>query len=1025
MKYICNNIFMVRTPSLPVDTFSAFMNFDGAKIEDFFSQNDLTNFIEKSVLIASRDLSMARERNLQQNNKKNKARELSFRKFFTRASTRPTPYGLFAGVALGEFSGNKVKAPLVIDERNAILECKVDFSWLSHFIYEMENNPIVYPQLQLRFNNNCYVSGDRLKNPHCSNHGFLISETIPTQRNHIRNTPLIAYIKQQAQSFISYPALLTRIQNVYPNVPREKIVSTINALMENEILLSNLRVPSNCENGLDYVLKILAPMEGIDRQKKALQKIDLLIKQMNGECSLDQINTETIESTYALMEDLIVRGKEKDLLSINKGLVLQKNKLSYEIKDHIEKFIEGLTYLQVNAPSQLETFKKRFQEEYGSNVEVPFCSIIDQNDFNGLSYLENPQPPRDEKDRKIKQIVDEKILYCLQSQGEEIFLYQNDFSSLGDIDDTKLPESFDVNFFITKENSRYRLWVAPIGGSGAAGDIFNRFGRVLDADLFHQYKENNRDMYDSDREQVMVEIRESCTSGRLSNVNNHENESQYYISLATNDDNSDAIELPLDDLLIGMQYDKVYVKSKRLGKRCKVRQNCMVNPAMLSEVSQLLMQISADQETSVIARAFQLFQNEYIFLPRISLEGVVVFPKRWNLSSHLFIHGSRESFEESFQMLRNKYEIDDIVYLTEMDNRLLLNLNKTYAIDILYKQFQKSESLRLSEVEKNILGENICVDTKGRRYITEISCSLIRTSTPNHILVKNDSINRMLQNENRPLLLLQDGWIYVKLYQIDNRENEVLQALLCYLNHIGNPKFFYLRYNDEAGRHLRIRFKYADELMAQKHLLGIQKMLTRFRDNKLINKVQFDTYFRENNRYGGSQLIAFAEEIFFTDSRFVIGLLDEFNIEETEEMEQAYLLGIISVLTAFFDRLEDMFDLVNQTPLLKENKKIFREKKQAYIKKIEQLTSRSYLGLSAQIRVLLIERDKTIKTYRDKIVNAGQKTDYLENIVAAVIHMFCNRLTGEKSLEHRYLNITREALSNIIEKKKRLPQTKL
>ncbi|WP_413604588.1 lantibiotic dehydratase [Evtepia gabavorous] len=53
-------------------------------------------------------------------------------------------------------------------------------------------------------------------------------------------------------------------------------------------------------------------------------------------------------------------------------------------------------------------------------------------------------------------------------------------------------------------------------------------------------------------------------------------------------------------MLIGMQYNQLYIKSKRLGKRCKVRQNCMVNPSSLSEVSQLLMQISSDEETSVI-----------------------------------------------------------------------------------------------------------------------------------------------------------------------------------------------------------------------------------------------------------------------------------------------------------------------------------------------------------------------------------------------------------------------------------------
>ena len=266
----------------------------------------------------------------------------------------------------------------------------------------------------------------------------------------------------------------------------------------------------------------------------------------------------------------------------------------------------------------------------------------------------------------------------LQAQKEEINLSIDNFSSLEISREDRYPESFDINFFVSKEKEHYRLWLAPIGGSGAAGDMFNRFNCVLDADLFHQYKENNSSLVCSDKALITVEIREGSVKGRMSNVNNHRNESQYYIALATNDDNSNAEELPLDDLLIGMQYNQLYIKSKRLGKRCKVRQNCMVNPSSLSEVSQLLMQISSDEETSIIARAFQLFQNDYVFLPRISLEDVVVFPKRWNLPLHLFALHSQESFEESFQKLRRKYTIDDIVYLSEGDRRLALNLDKAY-----------------------------------------------------------------------------------------------------------------------------------------------------------------------------------------------------------------------------------------------------------------------------------------------------------------------------------------------------------
>ena len=115
-----------------------------------------------------------------------------------------------------------------------------------------------------------------------------------------------------------------------------------------------------------------------------------------------------------------------------------------------------------------------------------------------------------------------------------------------------------------------------------------------------------------------------------------------------------------------------------------------------------------------------------------------------------------------------------------------------------------------------------------------------------------------------------------------------------------------------------------------------------------------------------------------------------------------------------------MLEQVNLAPLQEENKKTFRKNKQAYIKKVEQLVSQDFSSLSDQTRLYIRERDGAIKEYRDKIGETARLTNSKEDILASIIHMFCNRLTGDRSLEQKYLNITREALSNIVEKERRL-----
>lgn len=1021
MKYTCNDIFMVRTPSLSAEIFSEFLHYEGHSMEDFIREKGLTTFMDKSILISSRELYKAKERNLQHNSKKWKVRELSFLKYLTRAATRPTPYGLFAGVALGQFSEKTHGEPLIVEEKKATIECRVDHAWLSHFVYELEKDPVVYPQLQVRFNPNCYVSGDRLKNPHYANHGFSQEKENVIKRNHIRNTPLISLIRGEARDFLGYDAIKAKIQSHYPGVSQEKIVLTINMLMENEILLTNLRLPSNCADGLAHVLKMLEPIQGIDQKKEDLRKLNALLCQINGERQIEALDLTTVEAAHTLMESLLGQDKEKDLLAVNKGTILKANKLPGEIKTSIENFIEGITCLQVATPSQLERFKQQFQEEYGTDVEVPLCEIIDPNRFNGLAYLSNDQALHpEEKDRKIKQIVDEKILYCLQTQGEEVVLWKSDFDALEPGDEAKLPESFDINFFVTKENGGYSLSMAPIGGSQAAGDMFNRFAHVLDPALFRTYQENNKKWIPQDPDVVSVEIREESVKGRLGNINDHSSGHPYYIALATSNDQSEAREITLDDLLIGMQNNRLYIKSKRLRKQCEIHYDCMINLKALSDVARLLIYISSDDETALLPRIYNLFANNYVFTPRILFEGIMTQPKNWNFPASLLKTDTFHAFADSFQALREKYHVDDVVYLVEMDNRLALPLDKVSSLEILYKHLRKHGALRLDELEKNLLIGGVCLDARGNSYITEISCSLSRTTGKQNQIQLDASLDCQLQEEHRTLALLQEGWIYAKLYHLDDRENEVLRYLIEALPSIGGPNFFYLRYSDEVGRHLRVRFQYQGETEAQNHLPSLQDLLKRFREYGLINKIQFDLYCRENNRYGGSQLIQAAERVFFADSRFVVSLLQEFDVDDDHQLEQAYLLGICTILTAFFDQWADMLKQVNLAPMEEENKKAFRKQKTAYIGKIQQLLSGGFSNLSDQTRLCLREREKALTEYRDKMKDTPRLTNAKESIIASVIHMFCNRLTGERSLEQKYLNIIREALSNIVEKERRL-----
>lgn len=74
VKYRCNDIFMIRTPALPIEKYLELFKYDNLEdnILEFISDNDNYNFINESLLVSSKSL----QRSLNSNIKKRKKETL-------------------------------------------------------------------------------------------------------------------------------------------------------------------------------------------------------------------------------------------------------------------------------------------------------------------------------------------------------------------------------------------------------------------------------------------------------------------------------------------------------------------------------------------------------------------------------------------------------------------------------------------------------------------------------------------------------------------------------------------------------------------------------------------------------------------------------------------------------------------------------------------------------------------------------------------------------------------------------------
>lgn len=143
----------------------------------------------------------------------------------------------------------------------------------------MEDDSTIFKKLYLKFNDICYVSGDRLKNPYFSNRGNLKNSSEEIKENSIRFTNLVKLVKNNSKKFIKYSDLYYIIKNEYEDVDDLLIHNTIQKLMENEYLFTNLRLPAYCSDILTYLIKILEKIIEARDITDSLKKLNFLFSE--------------------------------------------------------------------------------------------------------------------------------------------------------------------------------------------------------------------------------------------------------------------------------------------------------------------------------------------------------------------------------------------------------------------------------------------------------------------------------------------------------------------------------------------------------------------------------------------------------------------------------------------------------------------------------------------------------------------------------------------------------------------------
>jgi thiopeptide-type bacteriocin biosynthesis protein len=291
------------------------------------------------------------------------------------------------------------------------------------------------------------------------------------------------------------------------------------------------------------------------------------------------------------------------------------------------------------------------------------------------------------------------------------------------------------------------------------------------------------------------------------------------------------------------------------------------------------------------------------FLPRLSYKNIILHRACWLLHKgdiNLIIKAEdpRSKLQEFFL----KWNVPRFVCFAEGDNELFIDTSNNGYLEILLEEIKTHSFVKLLEwYYHDVMND----DEKDKAAIQQFILPLSK-GTPVHpspfvepdIFVEPGIINTI-----RRTFEPGSEWIYFKIYCGARLSDHILlNVIKPSINSLLKEKLitkaFFIRYTD-PHYHIRFRLHLSDhtnKLELSSALSCIYGLLHPFISDRLVWKVQLDTYQREIERYGKNSILI-SEKLFFQDSLLYLNCLTN---EEFEEDGQIRFLSALKNMDKWF-----------------------------------------------------------------------------------------------------------------------------
>ena len=624
-------------------------------------------------------------------------------KYFLRACSRCTPFGLFAGCSTGRFGSSTQIA--VAEPTAARRTTRLDMQYLCALIQRIERHGAVRRQLRLFPNDTLYEIAGQYRYIEYFHRG----KKTEHQMASVEITPELTAVFALARDGATFDTLAGSL--VDDEITREEAEAYIDELIASSLLTTEL-APAIV--GDDILTTLVRKLQRLGDTEYA----PMLACVQERLAAIDARPPGTTQEEYAKIERLIEPlGVPYDVKFLFQADLFRpaQAQLSTGVLTDLKEYVDFVgsisgTYQNGNLQAFQQAFVQRYETE-----EVPLMLALDNELGLGYPYAQgshndvNPVidgivPSYDAQGGQTggysatDVLLLKKYIEAMKRDAEEITIDEKDFPNRRP-EAIVYPDTIPVMFNLLRDDADGRsIYLKSVGSNGGA----NLLGRFCHTDA--SIDALVREVADYERQanegKIIAEIAH-ITEARIGNISSRPVFRDYVIDYLSNLDETLAERIPASDLILSVRKGRFYLRSKRFDKEVIPRLTCAHNYSLSPiPMYRFLADMQSLQRTQGFGFAVGSLFSTLDYMPRIRYKNIVLSRRRWKLNYDgvkAFSAYRTEEHRKAFAGYMAERRLPRRVVHPMGDNELLLDLHDDRCVRLLFSLLRKYKTVSVEE----------------------------------------------------------------------------------------------------------------------------------------------------------------------------------------------------------------------------------------------------------------------------------------------------------------------------------------